>query len=155
MFIFGKKKKGITGLTRCLFLFCLLCGFVIKMKAFGSANVPVTVYAAEAEDGGTEVLQSETGSDAAEEIEYVVKPWEAKDKFRFFMCFVFAVAICIVAAFWGDPRERLKDKYKRARKQQAQEEKKRKEQEARLAKQAEAKKAEEEAEAWEEEMKAK
>lgn len=159
----GKKSKRLSGWTRVLFLLCFVWELGMGAKAFEMHNVPVTVYAAEAEDDETDVMKKESeiaSGDTAttgngEEVEYEVKPWEAKDKFRFFLCFVFAVGICIVAAFWGDPRERLKDKYKRARKQQAKEEKKRKEQEARQAKLEEEKKVQEEAEAWEEEMKAK
>lgn len=159
----GKKSKRLSGWTRILFLLCFVWELGMGAKAFDMHNVPVTVYAAEAEDDETDVMKKESenvsgdtvATGNSEEMEYVIKPWEAKDKFRFFLCFLFAVALCIAIAFWGDPRDRLKDRYKRARKQQALEEKKRKEQEARQAKLEEEKKAQEEAEAAEEEMKAK
>lgn len=78
-----------------------------------------------------------------------------KEKFVFFVCCLFSVSLCIVIALFGNPNDRLKDKYKRARKQQLLQEKRRKEKEEREARHAaeEAKYAEELAQ-YEADMKA-
>lgn len=141
-----KKKRIVFGgrRMRMLCLFCLLCAGVCF---FAGSKERTALAAAEGQpaEGKTDEGQAadSTPEDAGEtsgaeegQNEYVVKPMTGADKFRLFLCCVFGVGICIVAALWGDPRERLKDKYKRARKQQALEEKRkrqREEKEARLA----------------------
>lgn len=146
-----KKRRIVFGGRRMLPLF-LLCMLLAGVCFFAGPTGQMALAAAEgrpeegkADEGQTADGTPEAAGDAsgAEEgqpetggNEYVVKPMTGADKFRLFLCCVFGVGICIVAALWGDPRERLKDKYKRARKQQALEEKKkrqREEREARLA----------------------
>ena len=81
--------------------------------------------------------------------------FNAQEKFIIFTCCLFSVAFCLVVALWGNPNDRLKDKYKRARKQQMLQEKQKKEKEDRIARRAaaEARYAEEVAQ-YEAELKA-
>lgn len=109
-----------------------------------------------------DVLSSETGTDVKKEDASVVQsgtetvtsgeieseeepPFNGKEKFVIFSCCLFSVALCVVIGLYGNPNDRLKDKYKRARKQQLLQEKKKKEAEERAARRAaeEAKYAEE------------
>ncbi len=62
--------------------------------------------------------------------------FNAKEKFVIFVCCLFSVVFCLVVALWGNPNDRLKDKYKRARKQQQLQEKKLREKAEREAKRA-------------------
>lgn len=146
-----KKKRVVSGGRRIL-MFCLFCLLGAGVCVFAGSRGRTALAAAEgqpeagktdegqAADGTPEAAGDTSGAEEGQPEaggnEYVVKPMTGADKFRLFLCCVFGVGICIVAALWGDPRERLKDKYKRARKQQALEEKKkrqREEREARLA----------------------
>lgn len=141
-----KERRIVFGGRRMLPLF-LLCMLLTGVCFFAGPTGQMALAAAEgqpeegkADEGqaadGTPEDAGETSDSEEGQNEYVVKPMTGADKFRLFLCCVFGVGICIVAALWGDPRERLKDKYKRARKQQALEEKKkrqREEREARLA----------------------
>ncbi len=145
-----EKKKRIVFGGRCilpLFLFCMLLAGVCffagskgQTALAAAEGQPAEGKADEGQAAGStsenkgEVSGAEEGQQETGESEYVVKPMTGADKFRLFLCCVFGVGICIVAALWGDPRERLKDKYKRARKQQALEEKKKKQREEREAK---------------------
>lgn len=109
-----------------------------------------------------DVLSSETGTDVKKEDASVAQsgtetvtsgeteseeepPFNGKEKFVIFSCCLFSVALCVVIGLYGNPNDRLKDKYKRARKQQLLQEKKKKEAEERAARRAaeEAKYAEE------------
>ncbi len=63
--------------------------------------------------------------------------FNAKEKFVVFVCCLFSVALCLVIALFGNPNDRLKDKYRRARKQQLQREKRKAEMEKRAARRAE------------------
>lgn len=74
----------------------------------------------------------ETGAEAAEE----EPPFNTKEKFVIFTCCLFSVALCVVIGLYGNPNDRLKDKYKRARKQQMLQEKRKKEAEERAARKA-------------------
>ena len=74
----------------------------------------------------------ETGLKPAEE----EPPFNTKELFVIFTCCLFSVALCVVIGLYGNPNDRLKDKYKRARKQQQLQEKKKKEAEERAAKRA-------------------
>ncbi len=93
---------------------------------------------AEAGDVQGENAVSETGEikdkNGTEEEE---PPFNTKEKFVIFTCCLFSVALCVIIGLYGNPNDRLKDKYKRARKQQMLQEKKKKESEARAAKRAE------------------
>lgn len=80
------------------------------------------------ETGETEVTT--TGTEEKE------PPFNAKEKFVIFVCCLFSVSLCIVIALFGNPNDRLKDKYKRARKQQIQQEKRLKEKAEREARHA-------------------
>lgn len=61
-----------------------------------------------------------------------------KEIFVIFVCCLFSVGICLAIAIYGNPNDRLKDKYRRARKQELLKEKRKKEAEARAIKRAEA-----------------
>lgn len=108
-----------------------------------------TVEEEKTESGDSEETTG-TGTADSEEVGF-----NSQEKFIIFTCCLFSVAFCLVVALWGNPNDRLKDKYKRARKQQMLEEKKRKEKEDRIARRAaaEAKYAEEVAQ-YEAELKA-
>lgn len=132
----GRKKKISCIVKRMVPLF-LLSGI------FAGLCMPLlwenrSAFAAEGETEESRDAEDETpeGENAEQPSEVVIRPMTGAEKFRLFLCCVFGVGVCLVAALWGDPRERLKDKYKRARKQQALEEKKRKEKEEKLAKKA-------------------
>ena len=73
-----------------------------------------------------------TGTETAEE----EPPFNTKEIFVIFTCCLFSVALCVVIGLYGNPNDRLKDKYKRARKQQQLQEKKKKEAEERAVKKA-------------------
>lgn len=90
------------------------------------------------EGKGEEGSGSETGETASETTETGEEepPFTSKEKFVFFVCCLFSVALCVVIGLFGNPNDRLKDKYRRARKQQMLQEKKLKEKEAREARRA-------------------
>lgn len=107
----------------------------------------------------TETVQNVVAEDEDELVAETTDPevvgFNSQEKFIIFTCCLFSVAFCLVVALWGNPNDRLKDKYKRARKQQMLEEKKKKEKADREARRAaaEAKYAEEVAQ-YEAELKA-
>ena len=74
-----------------------------------------------------------------------IRELTGQEKFVFIVCCIFAIALCIVIAMFGNPNDRLKDKYKRAKRQQKLREKRQREAAERAAKRAanEAKYAEE------------
>ncbi len=124
-----------------------------RLAATGEENTEVAGESlAESESAGTEETAETTvpGTADPEEVGF-----NTQEKFIIFTCCLFSVAFCLVVALWGNPNDRLKDKYKRARKQQMLEEKKKKEKEDRIARRAaaEAKYAEEVAQ-YEAELKA-
>lgn len=86
----------------------------------------------ETETGETEAEEAENGESEKKE-----PPFTFKEGFVFFVCCLFSVVICIVFALWGNPNDRLKARYKRARKQQELREKKLRAQEERQRKFAE------------------
>lgn len=121
-----------------LFLLCaLLLGAFLpaawKPQTASAASKEEQEAGGEAEEERNTEAGAGEGEGAEENAEQLsdveVKPLTGADKFRLFLCCVFGVGVCLAAALWGDPRERLKDKYKRARKQQALEEKRQKERE--------------------------
>lgn len=75
-----------------------------------------------------------------------LRPVTAKEKFVLFVCFLFAVSICIIVVIWGDPRERERMQNKKIRKKLAEEAARKAAREERLKRQAEEarKKAQEE-----------
>ena len=78
------------------------------------------------EAGGQEVTTTGTGEKEP--------PFNAKEKFVVFVCCLFSVALCLVIALFGNPKDREKDKYNRMRKQQMLQQKKLKEKAEREAK---------------------
>lgn len=127
-----------------LFLLCaLLLGAFLPavwepQPAFAASEEEQEAGGEAEEERNTEAGAGEGAEENAEQLPNVeVKPLTGADKFRMFLCCVFGVGVCLAAALWGDPRERLKDKYKRARKQQALEEKRQKEREKKLEKKKE------------------
>lgn len=137
--MFGKKKK-IRSMLFCLaaafLLWCGLCGGPERCMEIGES---LTAYAAEETLTENDTMLNEETAEGTETAgtQIEIKPFTDGDKFRFFLCCLFAVVLCIAVAIWGNPNDRLKDKYKRARKRQAQEEKRKRELEARAARRAE------------------
>lgn len=66
-----------------------------------------------------------------------LRPVTAKEKFVLFVCFLFAVSICIIIVIWGDPRERERMRNKKLKKQLAEEAARKAAREERLKQQAE------------------
>lgn len=153
-----------------------VCAGLLLMTLFVAGASPKTVYATEAveqeavtgetqEDGvvaqpdaDTESPERETQNSAGTDAETTAEEdygFNGQEKFIIFVCCLSSVVFCVVVGLWGNPNDRLKDKYKRAKKQQMLQEKKRKEQEERAARRAaeEAKYAEELAQ-YEADMKA-
>lgn len=139
LFISGRKKKMICA------------GVLLGLLLVGGARTSV-VYAEEdtkqetvsenqemVETGGNEDLTEQTVQ------EPVIRELSGQEKFVFIVCCIFAVALCMVIAMFGNPNDRLKDKYKRAKRQQKLREKRQREAAERAAKRAanEAKYAEE------------
>lgn len=87
--------------------------------------------ATEMQEGEAVPATGETGAESAEE-----PPFNTKEKFVIITCCLFSVALCVVIGLYGNPNDRLKDKYKRARKQQMLQEKKKNEAEKRAARRA-------------------
>ncbi len=147
----NKMKKGILCSVLCLLLgmmwvaFCGIAGDTAVAVASEKEDVRddvvsgdeiVTIGAIEAsnEQSGEEAVSMEEPADAT--TQPTEPPFNAKEKFVIFVCCLFSVSLCIVLALFGNPNDRLKDKYKRARKQQMLLEKRQKEKEEREAKRA-------------------
>ena len=73
------------------------------------------------EESSSETGESEVTTTGAEEKE---PAFTAKEKFVVFVCCLFSVALCLVIALFGNPKDREKDKYKRMQKQKLLQEKK-------------------------------
>ncbi len=123
-----KRLVGLCALSLLLSLTCMVLGDNIgdTKVVFASEMQTETEEGTAIED--TQVVEKE---EKAEE-----PPFSTKEKFVFFTCCLFSVAVCVVIGLFGNPNDRLKDKYKRARKQQLLQEKKKKEAEERAAKRA-------------------
>lgn len=151
--LFLSKNKGRTK---------MVCAGMLLTLTLAAGTMPVTVHAteesaqetvtdgeeADADDkvltGETEEIKTEdasgiqtegTGSETGEMTEEE-PPFTAKEKFVVFTCCLFSVALCVVIGLFGNPNDRLKDKYKRAKKQQQLQEKKKREAEQRAARRA-------------------
>lgn len=83
-----------------------------------------------------------------------LRPVTAKEKFVLFVCFLFAVSICIIVVIWGDPRERERMQNKKLRKQLAEEAARKAAREERLKRQAEETRKKEQEETTDAEVKA-
>lgn len=144
-----KKSVRLCVLSFLVFVACAgVCGaaeeasivFASEQQAETEDETPVgdAQMTEEAED--SEVQSAETGSETGDDIskkqEEEEPPFNAKEKFVIFTCCLFSVAFCVIVGLYGNPNDRLKDKYKRARKQQMLQEKKKKETAARAAKRA-------------------
>lgn len=144
----GKKNAVCAGLL----LAALLVAGAAPKKVYATDVVGQETAAGETEGEDAEVLpdadtespesetQDSTGADAeapaqstAAEEEY---GFNSQEKFIIFVCCLASVAFCVVVGLWGNPNDRLKDKYKRARKQQQLQEKRKKEMEERMARRA-------------------
>lgn len=139
----GRKKNAV-------------CAGMVLLALVIAGTTPRTVYAMETEvqtgetpedtdaapeKSDVDVLVTEDGTAADTEpvtdaAGREVRGFNSQEKFIIFVCCLFSVSLCLVIALWGNPNDRLKDKYKRARKQQQLAEKRRKEKEAREAKRA-------------------
>lgn len=115
-----------------------VCAGLLLATLFVTGVAPKAVYATETPD----VVTAEEGEDITDETAEsgVGKDYSftAKGKFVIFVCCLFSVGICLVIAIYGNPNDRLKDKYRRARKQEMLKEKRKKEAEMRAIKRAEA-----------------
>lgn len=136
----NKMRKKVVGLILLLGMALL---FVTPTTAFAETepqatedtikneNNQATTEESEVLTTGTMTEETETGEQKKE------PPFTFKEGFVFFVCCLFSVVICIVFALWGNPNDRLKARYKRARKQQELREKKLRAQEERQRKFAE------------------
>lgn len=132
---FNMLRKKIAGLMMLLAMAVLF-------------SAPVPAYAEEAPLTTEDTIKKESDKAIAEESEVLTTgaateetetgeqekkepPFTFKEGFVFFVCCLFSVVICIVFALWGNPNDRLKAKYKRARKMQELQEKKLRAQEER------------------------
>lgn len=128
----GRKNKAV-------------CVGLLLTALFVTGMTPQTVYATETV--ANEALSKENKSESSEEMQAIPTTGEssadepaftAKEIFVVFVCCIFSLGICIVIAIYGNPNDRLKDKYRRARKQELLKEKRKKEAEMRAIKRAEA-----------------
>ena len=117
MSMFVNKMKSVIKVCVVGICLCLTC-----MVLWGRTGKTEIAFASEV---------SETTETTSEEPAFT-----AKENFVIFTCCLFSVALCVVIGLFGNPNDRLKDKYKRARKQQQLEEKKKKDAEERAAKRA-------------------
>lgn len=111
-----------------------VCAGVLLALTLAFGGVSTVAYATE--ESGQETVESLTLSDdAAEEgeepdgetvtgTEEKEPPFNAKEKFVIFICCFFSVALCLVIALFGNPKDREKDKYNRMLKQKMLQEKK-------------------------------
>lgn len=138
LFVSGRKKKTICA------------GILLGLLLVAGAR-PTVAYAEEGTKQETELQNqdamvvgesketAENGGEAEEQAqqEVEIREMTGQEKFVFIVCCIFAVALCIVIAMFGNPNDRLKDKYKRARRQQRIREKRQREKEKLAAKRAE------------------
>ena len=139
MCLFDRKlKKGKRLLCACLFV-CMV--FVVSIDLCDAVSAPVSAYATEATESvtleETAISETETQVDESAATQQEEPPFTAKEKFVVFVCCLFSVAVCLIIGLYGNPNDRLKDKYKRAKKQQQLQEKKKKEAELRAIRRAE------------------
>lgn len=152
----GNKMKRAMGIC----FVALLVGFA-GLTAEDAVQGTVCAYASEETDAAmTETTEQETenasGESTGESATAATEatsgtaqseepPFNTQEKFVIFTCCLFSVALCLVIGLYGNPNDRLKDKYKRAKKQQLLLEKRKKEMAERAARRAaeEAKYAEE------------
>ncbi len=158
---YGMRREGRKIKTTKKMLFGVLFGMLM---VFGATAQPVyatvdatqeTVTSVPEQEQSAEILQqdkvsnenaeavTDTQADASttettggqtEEDEPAFTP---KEGFVFFVCCAFSVILCVVIGIWGNPNDRLKDRYKRERRRQEIEAKKRIDREKREAKFAE------------------
>lgn len=141
-----KGKKGSKAVCAALLLGVLaVTGSDVKVTYAAEAAVADTVEQTEAKEEDTvtedvQVTDGQTEESTAEEQTQVgiqLRPVTMKEKFVLFVCFLFAVTICIIVVIWGDPRERERMRNKKLRKQLAEEAARKAAREERLRKQAE------------------
>jgi len=93
-----------------------VCAGVLLAMTLAFGGVTTVAYATEESRQETEVTT--TGTEEKE------PPFNAKEKFVIFICCFFSVALCLVIALFGNPKDREKDKYNRMLKQKMLQEKK-------------------------------
>lgn len=123
-----RTKRGMKKMALLSLLLCMLMVFGTTAQC---------AYATEdaVQEAVTDTTEQEKASETAQqEKEPAFTP---KEGFVFFICCAFSVILCVVIGIWGNPNDRLKDRYKRERKRQEMEAKKRIEREKREAKFAE------------------
>lgn len=103
-----------------------VCAGVLLAMTLAFGGVTTVAYATEESRQETEVTT--TGTEEKE------PPFNAKEKFVIFICCFFSVALCLVIALFGNPKDREKDKYNRMLKQKMLQEKKLREKAEREAK---------------------
>lgn len=72
-------------------------------------------------EGTSETSETEVTTTGTEKKE---PPFNAKEKFVIFVCCFFSIALCLVIALFGNPKDRQKDKYNRMQRQKLLQEKK-------------------------------
>lgn len=122
-------------------LFKTAAAAILFSAVVGSATgmtVPMNIYAQETETTDTtETLltttvqkeekteeKTETNQNTTQLPELSERDLE-RARFRMILCVIFGVGISVAIAIWGNPNERLKSRYKRARKLQKKQEKER------------------------------
>lgn len=132
LFLFQKKEKKNAACAGLVLAVLLVAGTAPKVvyateNTVTQDSVTEETGQAEAETDGSAGMQAaatEMGQPTEEETGF-----NSHEKFVVFVCCLFSLALCVVIGLFGNPNDRLKDKYKRARKQQIQEEKRRRERE--------------------------
>lgn len=137
----NKMRKQIAGM---LVLLAMALMFAAPVTVLAETEPQATEDTIKKENGeaiteeseilttGTAAGEAETGTGVTETGEQKKEPpFTFKEGFVFFVCCLFSVVICIVFALWGNPNDRLKARYKRARKMQELQEKKLRAQEER------------------------
>lgn len=120
-------KKNVW--NKVIFAVFLVTALVGMAGAFGRLRMG---YAAEEQNSVTEEVTSGESEEKEEptpattvQLPEVSKEEVTAIRFRLFLCICFGLGLSIVIAIWGNPNERLKSRYKRARKLQEKQERER------------------------------
>ena len=130
----SKGKKGKAVCAGLLLVTLLVAGTTPKTVYATEQSASVTAENDEAKQQEIENAEGVLTTGNVPEKDYSLT---GKGKFVIFICCLFSVGICLVIAIYGNPNDRLKDKYKRAKKQEMLREKRKKEAEQRAIRRAE------------------
>jgi len=139
-----RTKRSMKKAALLSLLLCMLMSFGATVQTAYATEEPVQqehLQEVQQEENAEAVTDTqadagvtETTDEQAEEKE---PAFTQKEAFVFFVCCAFSVILCVVIGIWGNPNDRLKDRYKRERRRQEIEAKKRLDREKREAKFAE------------------